>query len=394
MKTINERLEILKDKLNANEPVTIMIIGLGSVGLYFLDYLITESSRLPALRIIATGRNTGGHMESDVNIVKIASLIRGQNRTIVKIDDDCDLTIPDKIINCVVRHKPDFILNTSRVYSGLKYGSLSWHNIRAYGIWSPLAIRYIRDIMLSVEQSGVDTLVINTSYSDAVIPWLKSAKKPYPDFGSGNLNHLIPRIKFAVAEMAGITDYWNIKVQLVTAHFHDVVISKEGHTENIDPLLAINYHGKMLSLDTKEIYRRCKIVMPVDAKRNMMNASSNFDIISSIINALKNGEIRKFHSPGAFGYIGGYPVNIDGNECEAYIDQSIFKLPDMIAVNRKSIALDGVENIENGILTYTDALKEKVRKAFGVVIPLQIPFSAIDETAAFIIENIIKPNTK
>jgi hypothetical protein len=393
MKTINEKLEILKEKLNSNDPITIMIIGLGSVGLYFLDYLITESPRLPPLRVIAAGRNFDS-MESDVNIVKIAALIRGQNRAIVQIDDACDLNATDKITDCIARHKPDFILNASRVYSGLKYGSLSWNNIRAYGIWSPLAIRYIRDIMSSVEQAGVDALVVNTSYSDAVIPWLKSAKKTYPDFGSGNLNHLIPRIKFAVSEIAGITDYWNIGVQLVTAHFHDVVISKEGHTENTEPLLAINYYGKTLNLDTKEIYRRCKIVMPVDAKRNMMNASSNFDIICSIVNALKNEEIKTFHSPGAFGYIGGYPVTIDGNGCEAYIDQSVFNLADMIAVNQKSIALDGVDSIENGILTYTDALLEKVRKAFGVALPSKIPFDDIDEIAAFIVENIIEPNMK
>lgn len=46
---------------------------------------------------------------------------------------------------------------------------------------------------------------INTSYSDAVIPWLKSAELPYFDFGSGNLNHLIPRMKFYVSESMALT---------------------------------------------------------------------------------------------------------------------------------------------------------------------------------------------
>ncbi|MDR2194757.1 MAG: hypothetical protein LBP19_09915 [Treponema sp.] len=392
MKTLDERLGIIKTKLNKEEPITIMIIGLGSVGLYLLDYLVSASARLPALRIVVAGRNES-RMESDVNIVRIASLIREQNRTVIQIDSTCELDNSDKVVLCIARHKPDFIVNTSRVYSGLKYGTISWHNLRAYGIWSPLAIRYIRTIMAACDVVDTNAVVINTSYSDVVIPWLKSAGKAFPDFGSGNLNHLVPRIKFAAADMANITDYWNIEVRIVTAHFHDVVISKEGHTENTNPLLSVCYKGMPLDLDTKELYSRCKIDMPVDAKRNMMNASSNFDIICSLIKALMNEESRIFHSPGAFGYVGGYPVSIDGIRHKAYIDESVFKLEDMVVVNKKSIAFDGVESVEHGVLTYTEALREKTRKVFGVELPKQVTFDAIDETTAFIMEKIITPNT-
>ncbi len=391
MKTLDERLALLKGKLRRGEPVKIMIIGLGSVGVYLLDYLVSASARPPRLEIIAAGRNEQP-MESDVNIVRVAALIRDQNRTRITIDADCDLTHLDKITQCVARHEPDFIVNASRVYSGLKYGTLSWHNLRSYGIWSPLAVSYIRTIMRAVSAADSSAVVINTSYSDAVIPWLKSAGEPYPDFGSGNLNHLVPRIKFAAADMLGIADYWNIDVTLATAHFHDVVISKEGQTENADPLLSLRYQGRTLSLDVKELYSRCKIAMPTDAKRNMMNASSNFDIISSIIEALKNDEERKFHSPGAFGFPGGYPVRVDGRAARAFIDESAFPMDDMLTVNRRSLALDGVESVESGVLSYTSTLKDKVRAAFGVDIPLRVPFDTVDETAQFIIERIIKPN--
>lgn len=56
------------------------------------------------------------------------------------------------------------------------------------------------------------------------------------------------------------------------------------------------------------------IPMPVDQKRNMMNASSNFDIIYSILDAIRNHKKIKFHSPGAQGEIGGYPYIIDGTK--------------------------------------------------------------------------------
>lgn len=43
--------------------------------------------------------------------------------------------------------------------------------------------------------------------------------------------------------------------------------------------MDVRYQGKKLDVDRKEIVAGCGIKMPVDAKRNMMNASSNFEII-------------------------------------------------------------------------------------------------------------------
>ena len=40
MKTFNEKLNLLKRKIDSNEVITIAIFGLGSVGCYLLDYLV------------------------------------------------------------------------------------------------------------------------------------------------------------------------------------------------------------------------------------------------------------------------------------------------------------------------------------------------------------------
>ena len=181
-----------------------MIIGLGSVGGYLLDYLL--SSKDSEKEIIVVGRNAD-KMLSDVNIVKVASLIRAQNNSTVEIVPDVDFNSVESLEKCLDTYRPDLIVNSSRAYSGLKYGSISWKNVRAYGIWSPLSIKYIKNIMEAYEKVDSDAIVINTSYSDAIIPWLKSAGKAYPDFGSGNINHLVPRIKFAAAEICGIKDF-------------------------------------------------------------------------------------------------------------------------------------------------------------------------------------------
>ena len=390
MVNINEKLNKLKMEFNSRK-IKIMIIGLGSVGNYLLDYLMSLKDE--NIEIAVVGRNKE-KMTSDVNIIRVSSMIRNQNRTTIKIFSDVNLEDVDSIKDVILDNEPDIIVNSSRAYSGLKYGSISWKNIRAYGIWTPLAIRYTKNIMEAYKLAGSKAIVINTSYSDAVIPWLKSADKLYPDFGSGNINHLIPRIKFAVAKEKGIKDYWNIDVKFAVAHFHDVVISKEGQTENVDMLIDIRYKSEKIDIPFNDIAAKCSILMPTDAKRNQMNASSNFEIINSILLAVRKGDKVKFHSPGVFGEIGGYPVIIDGTagDINAYICEDYFSLDKMRQKNRESIYLDGIENIESGSLFYTDELLEKIKNKFNVSMPKRIYYDEIDEIATYIIEKIIKPN--
>lgn len=390
MKTLDEKLNILKSGI-LDRKVKIMIMGLGSVGSYLLDYLL--SGRDEGIEIIVAGRNYD-KMVSDVNIVRVASLIRGQNRTDVKIAANVDLNDIDSIAACIWKYSPDIIVNSSRAYSGLKYGSISWKNVRAYGIWAPLAIKYIKNIMAAYEKTESNAIVINTSYSDAVIPWLKSAGKAYPDFGSGNINHLIPRIKLAVADMYEIEDYWNIDVTYAVSHFHDVVISKEGQTEGVEQLIDIKYKDKKLAPEMDEIFAMCKIPMPVDAKRNMMNASSNYEIIQGILSAVRSGARVKLHCPGVSGEIGGYPVIIDGtgSMVKAYICEEQFDLEKMRRKNRESIYLDGIENVCGGVLYFTDELISKADKAFGVKLMKEVPFEKIEETAQFLITEVIEKN--
>lgn len=392
MKVLQERLEVVEQHVKENN-IKIMIIGLGSVGSYLLDYLISKND--PAINVVVVGRDAE-KMQTKVNITRVAGLIRGVNKSRIEVEGGVDLNDIAAIQAAVEKYKPDFIVNSSRAYPGLKYGSISWANVRAYGIWSPLAIRFTKNVMEACDKADSDAVVINTSYSDAVIPWLKSAGKAYPDFGSGNLNHLVPRMKYATAEMLGVDDYWNVDIMFAAGHFHDVCISKEGQTEGIDLPLKIYYKGaELLKIDKTEIIKRCNISMPVDQTRNMMNASSNYQIITAVIDAIRTGKNQKVFTPGFGGNIGGYPVLVgykDGR-LDAWIDESVFSFEEMNMADRASMALDGVEDIVDGTLIYTDALIDKVKKAFGKDLPKEVCYDEIDKTAKWIIDEIILPQT-
>ena len=390
MNSLNDKLNFLKQKIERNENITIAIFGLGSVGCYLLDYLVSLAD--PQLRLVVVGRNTE-KMQQDVNIIRTAATIRRQMRSEIVVEGGCDFKDVASIEAALRKIQPDFIVNSSRLYAGLKYGTISWSNLRAYGIWSPMSVLLGKNIMEAYGKADCNAISINTSYSDAVIPWLKSAGVPYFDFGSGNLNHLIPRMKFFVAEKFGIGNLNDIDITLVASHFHDVVISKEGHTEGVKLLLNIKYQGKELDIDHDEVYKACGIPMPTDQKRNMMNASSNFDIIYSILSAIREKKAIKIHTPGVDGHIGGYPFIIDGTLDEIRGSfSSNYTLEEMERVNMTSIYCDGIENIEDGCLVYTDELIQKVKDRFGVDIPKRVHLNEAQKVAEMLIERIIKPN--
>lgn len=388
MKTINEKLNLLKKKIDRGEKITIAIFGLGSVGCYLLEYLISLAD--PQLRLVIVGRNAE-KMQQDVNIIKTAATIRGQMRSEIEIEGECDFKDVDSIEAVLRRIQPDFIVNSSRLYAGLKYGTISWSNLRAYGIWSPLSVLLGKTIMEAYGKAGCKAISINTSYSDAVIPWLKSAGMPYFDFGSGNLNHLIPRMKFFVADKIGIDNLNDIDITLVASHFHDVVISKEGHTEGVNLLLSIKYQGKELDINHEEVYKACVISMPTDQKRNMMNASSNFEIIYGILSAIRNKKTVKIHTPGVDGHIGGYPFIFDatGESVKGYFYPD-FTIERMEQVNRNSIYCDGIESVENGVLVYTSELLKKVKDRFGVDLPKRVNLEDAGKVACLLIKSIIE----
>lgn len=133
--------------------------------------------------------------------------------------------------------------------------------------------------------------------------------------------------------------------------------------------------------------------MPTDQKRNMMNASSNFDIINSILSSIRENKKIKIHTPGVDGHIGGYPYVIDstGDEVKSYFCKD-FPVEQMERVNRQSIYLDGIENVEDGFLIYTDELIKKVKEKFKVNIPKKVHLSEAEKVANLLIEEIIKPN--
>ena len=125
MKALNDRLNQMRQELKTRKA-RVMIIGLGSVGNYLLDYLMSLGDQ--TLEICVVGRNES-KLQSDVNIVRVASAIRNQGKSTISIIGNVDLNDVQAIAGAIRQYAPDIIVNSSRAYAGVKYGSISWNNI-------------------------------------------------------------------------------------------------------------------------------------------------------------------------------------------------------------------------------------------------------------------------
>ena len=105
MKPIQERLKIVEKHVESNR-VTVMIIGLGSVGTYLLDYLASMGDS--AINIVVVGRNLE-KMEQNINIVGVAALIRNRNRSHITIEAGVDLNDIKAIEEALKKHNPDYV---------------------------------------------------------------------------------------------------------------------------------------------------------------------------------------------------------------------------------------------------------------------------------------------
>lgn len=384
-------LSNLQNAINEAQPIKVLILGLGSVGTYLLDYLVTFAAEEKAinLHLVAAGRNQE-NLQGNINIIRVANAIRhgiSENVAFQVVD----LEDVDEIAQLLESQNPHIIVNTSRVCSGIKYGRLSWNTVRAYGLWAPLAIKYIRNLMLAYKQTSSTSIVINSSYPDVTNPWIKEAGLPCPGFGSGNLNHLVPRIKFAIACMYNLESTEGIEVILSTSHYHDVLISTEGRIGGTYPLVHISHNGKKLSPNMDRVYKHCAIPMPTDSKRNMMNASSNFEIITKILQWTNERKITFMHIPGFGGMLGGYPVKID--EAHLGVVDEYWHVQEMVEHNRQSIHGDGIEDVlPGGVLVYTGELIDKVKRHFAVELPKCVEFKDIDAIGQHLIDAIIERN--
>lgn len=354
----------------------IMIAGFGSAGGFVLDYLM-RAPGMSGLEIAVATRSVE-QAGPRLNTAAIAAGIAGNFPKLSLFA--CDLNDIERTAGLLASVKPDVIAYTGRFMKGVKYGQFSYPNGIGYGAWIPLSLPLVYKLMKAVKMSGIKTKVINSSFPDGVCPALASAGLA-PLCGAGNLNHLIPRIRIGLAGKLGVGPS-QVDVTMIGSHFLNTYVSRDASAAGSPYFMECRVGGmKVSGLSDEEIFKLSLMKTVSGPPRNAMIAS---DVVE-IIKATLSGAGTFMHIPGPNGLPGGYP-------CRVYPDRVELALPDgvspeeAVSINKKSLAFDGIEDVSGGSITFTDGLREKMKKVFGLQYPKNLELDDCEKFAARISE--------
>lgn len=209
-------------------------------------------------------------------------------------------------------------------------------------------------------QAGIHPHLINTTYPDAVNAVLGKLGLA-PTVGVGNLNHLIPRIQFAVSQLLNVSPN-NVEVYMVACHYHDVSISRQGTAKGAPYLMKVLVYGEDVTakVGAERIFAKCQIPVPTDKERNLMVASSAVKMMTAIMHDTR--EI--IHAPGPNGMIGGYPVQAGADGVQIALP-SDWSPEEAVKINKAAMRFDGLEAIrDDGTVIFTKDIVNTFRQAF------------------------------
>lgn len=360
----------------------VLIAGYGSAGQYLVDFLMKDHRIQNLKEICIISRAPEEQVEPRLNITRVAAGLSG--RYIPIRYRQCDFNNVDQLATILTQENPQIVVYTGRYASGLKYGEFSYPYDIGYGVWIPMSLPYIYNLMKAHKAAGSTAKVINTSFPDGVnylLGQVEDADTPY--CGAGNLNHLIPRIKRAVSEIfpCRIED---LEVDLACAHYVNTYVSKEGTERNGASLLNVwdpgdLYNGTYCEDEDLshqdpykfEIFKRCKDISASGQIRNQMIATDCAELVRLLT---AGGDLRHesaIHVPGVEGRPGGqrYVItrNPDTNENEL-VSSSRWSQDEIFKTNLTGLYNDGIEIKESKIF-FTDYSRDKMKEVYGLDYP-------------------------
>ena len=339
------------------KPKTLMIIGLGSLGGYLLEFL----SREQGINKIIVGDINEEYGIKKTNLAIEGSSMMGYYPEIefTKID----LFDIANTANIIEKYSPDIICNTSTLQSWWIVTTLPedvyWSIEEAgFGPWVSMHLILAKKLMEAVKKSGLEPIVVNSSFPDAVNPALGRIGLA-PTVGLGNVDCAVPVIKLAMSKKLGIPIN-NIEVFACAAHYWNFVTVRFGDTCGSPYYLKIIAEGNDITnqFDYKDLLKYPRVggagVSPVVA-------SSGAKAIIGMINNTK--EI--INLPGPNGLPGGYPVRVSSDGVELALPNDI-SLQEAVKINEGSNRCDGIEKIDDeGNITFTEKSYKVIKDMLG-----------------------------
>lgn len=278
--------------------------------------------------------------------------------------EQLDLTDIDDTTNKIYKHKPDIIFNTAtlqswRMITYLPKAVFKQLDEAQFGPWLPMHLSLIYKLMQAVQRSGIQPLVVNAAFPDAVGAVLAS-KKLAPAIGIGNVANVIPGLRGAVSLLTSVPMEM-IEVSLITQHYFSHRIPVYGDAGGSPYHLRVEVEREDIgdTFNHNEVFAllRDKFRRTGGAFRQLITAASAV----SVLRPLLQNEEAVIHAPGPKGLPGGYRVAIGPDKLEVLLPDDL-TLAEAVKINNDCQRFDGIDHIDDEGNIYFTAKEMNIMK--------------------------------
>ncbi|WP_206956025.1 hypothetical protein [Trinickia acidisoli] len=356
---------------------TLMIIGIGDLAGLALNLLAQEEE---FGRIVLAGRN----MEEMSRRRNLATLFSAQLGRFHNIDCvQLDLRNEDQATAAIAEVKPDIIFNTAtlqswRIITQLPAPIFRQLDEAQYGPWLPMHLALVHKLMRAVRQSGVQPIVVNAAFPDAVGPVLKTTGLA-PHIGIGNVANVIPALRGAIAMMLKERAR-DVSVRLFTQHYLSHRVPAYGNSGGAPYYAEVSCNGRDVSsdIDLEQAFGlvQTRFQRTGGAFRQLITAASAMSVLMPLL----RGRHAEVHAPAPDGLPGGYCVRVGSREIDVVVPQRAM-LSQLIEINQQCQRYDGIESIEpNGTTVFAPAQMQIMHDMLGYQCE-RMPLAEVDEWA-------------
>ncbi len=323
------------------EKSTVLIIGIGEVGRYLLEFLARGG---PDVDVVAADVELAA-VQAKVDGALIGAALHDRHPRVRALE--IDLFDVERTAAVLAEVRPDVVVNCAVLQT--------WHVIRCLpedlytrlssaglGAWLPVQLTLAMKLARAIEMSGVTTHYINTSLSDLTNPVLGAMGLP-PTIGIGNVALIEPAVRTLAARRLAVPRS-RVVLKMVAHHVHWVVWREAGYREGAPFYMRVFADGEDVTarFDTLELMKEAILLYPKDTSFTAVSASSTIQNLG----ALLSDEPVSLHSPGPGGLPGGYPVILSREGAKVDLPADI-TLDQAIAMNLEAQTYDGIRRVDD-----------------------------------------------
>jgi hypothetical protein len=348
------------------KPGTLLIIGTGVLGGNVLDLLSWTGFDG---HIVVAGRNERTLLER-TNLSRIAAY--NQERYPRITTRYLDLHDEDRSAETIATIKPDIIFNTASVQTYWRISTLPREIYKTLekpgvGAWLPMHLSPAYRLMTAVRRTGMDPIVVNAAYPDAVNPIL-ATRDLAPAIGIGNVMNVVPAVRTAAAVTLG-APVEAVQIRLVAHHYVSNRLPAAGDTGGAPFHLSVYWDGRDVTdkIELAEIFG----LLPTEIRRTRGTAGMYVTASSAlaVLTALRSPTPVELHAPGPNGLPGGYPVKISDRKVELDLPESC-SAESAVTINEHAQVFDGVQSISpTGRVRLTELATETMDRELGHYCP-------------------------